>query len=57
MVEVRVDENDILMAREWEKRKWLDYKGDIAHLVFDCMTDGEKIPFEIMKTEINEERK
>lgn len=52
-----MDENDIAMAREWEKIKKLDYKGDIAHLVFDCISDGEKVPFEIINTEIDEEKK
>lgn len=52
--EVRVDDNDIKMARKWEKRKRLDYKDDIAHLIFDCMTDNGPVAHEIIKTEIDE---
>lgn len=54
--EVRVDEDDIKRATEWEKRKNLDYKDDIAHLVFDCMTDHGPVVHEILKTEIDEEK-
>lgn len=54
--EVRVDENDIAMAREWEKRKRLDYKDDVAHLVFDCISDNGPVAHEIIKIEIDEQK-
>lgn len=52
---VRIDENDIAMAREWEKRKALDYKDDIADLVFACISDNGPVAHEIISTEIDEE--
>lgn len=52
--EVRVDEDDIKKARKWEKERNLDYKDDIAHLVFDCMTDHGPVVHKILKTEIEE---
>lgn len=54
--EVRVDENDIAMAREWEKRKKFDYKEDVAHLVFDCIFDNGSVPHHLIKIEIDEQK-
>ncbi len=46
--EFRVNDNIIKKAREWEKKKNFDYKDDVAHLLTDCITDGE---FERMEVE------
>lgn len=54
---VKIDSNDVSKAREWEKKKGLDYGSDIAHLVLDCMNDGANIIYEIIESEINEETK
>lgn len=53
---IRIDDGDIEMAKAWEKRTRHDYRGDTAHMVFDAMTSGEKIPFEIREIEMNEEK-
>lgn len=55
--EVRVDDEDILRAKNWAKEKGLDYQDDIAHLVFDCISDNGPVAHEIESTEIVEETK
>lgn len=55
-VSVKIDDQDIEKAHEWEKRKGLDYKDDIAHLVFDCISDGGNIDYEIQTTELDQEK-
>lgn len=53
---VKIDDGDIATAKKWAKRNGFDYGNDTAHLVFDCMTAGEKLGFEIVETEIDEEK-
>lgn len=53
-VEVKVTDEAIKKARKWEKRKTLSYGDDVAHLLFDCIADGEDIGYEIEKTELDD---
>ena len=51
--ELKVTDKSIQKAREWEKRKNYKYGDDIAHLLTDCIADGEDIGHEIEKLEID----
>lgn len=52
--ELKVTDESIRKARIWEKRKNLRYGEDIAHLLTDCIADGEDIGHEIESTELGE---
>lgn len=52
--ELKVTDETIRKARQWEKRKNLNYGDDVAHLLFDCIADGEDIGYEIEKTELDD---
>lgn len=52
--ELKVTDESIAKARKWAKRKRYDYKDDVAHLLFDCIADGEDIGYEIEKTELDD---
>lgn len=51
---IRVDEDDIKMAREWEKINKYEYKDDLANLILDYMTQ-EVMTGETMEAEIDDE--
>lgn len=51
--ELKVTDEDIRNARIWEKRKNLNYKDNVAHLLVDYMADGEP-DFDIEMVELNE---
>lgn len=53
---VRIDDNDIATAKEWAKSNGFDYGNDIAHLVFDYIASGRNMDFEIVETEIDQEK-
>lgn len=54
---LKVTDESIRKARKWEKRKNFSYGEDIAHLLTDCISDGEDIGHEIESTELEEQNK
>lgn len=51
---LQVDEEDIQKARRWAHRRGYDYKKDIAHMVFDYITDGKDTS--MLEADIEEEK-
>lgn len=55
--QLQFDSKTVKKAKQWEKKEHLNYKGDMAHLLFDYLADGNRKEYEILGVTIYEPKK